>query len=77
MIDVKDGRGVWALLDVKGARAARDQAQRDYVQAMSAALDVGWSKNEVAEAAGITPSAVYKALRKVYGPRKITNEKER
>lgn len=58
-----------ALKRVTAARAALEKAQRDYPEALKVALEAH-SRQEVAQAAGVTPSAMYKTLRKTYGPRK-------
>lgn len=58
-----------ALRKVQAARQALIKAQRDYPQALREALEVH-TRQEVANAAGVTPSAMYKVLRTAFGPRK-------
>jgi DNA-binding phage protein len=60
---------VWTT-KAKNHREEADQAHANYLHAIKMALDHGAGKQEVARAAGVTPSAMYKSLRKVYGPRK-------
>lgn len=59
-----------ALRKVQAARAALVKAQRDYPEAIHDALGAGHGSDDVAKAAGVSRQALYKTLRKTYGPRK-------
>lgn len=59
-----------ALRRVQAARQALIKAQADYPQAIHDALGAGHGSDEVASAAGVSRQALYKTLRKTYGPRK-------
>ena len=65
-----------ALRRVTQARAALIAAQKAYPEALRSALETHGS-NEVAQAAGVTRSAMYKSLRTAFGPRKGITDKER
>lgn len=58
-----------ALRRVTTARAALLKAQTDYPAAIKEALESNGS-DDVARAAGVSRSAMYKVLRTAYGPRK-------
>jgi DNA-binding phage protein len=59
-----------ALRRVTAARQAITEADQTYAQALRSALTTHPS-DEVARAAGVTRSAMYKTLRKTFGPRKV------
>lgn len=62
-----------ALRKVTAARSALIAAQKAYPLALKTALETCGS-DEVAAAAGVTRSAMYKALKKAFGPRKESTQ---
>ena len=66
-------------VSVLGARKRAAEVEAEglrllYVEAIKIALDAGCSRDEVCAAAGVSPQALYRSLRGVYGPRRQRKE---